>query len=192
MEASKVFSEYELKKMAIKIAGEGETYQEASCVGSCEETMDTRKVTKKCRGIVAKTRVRGTGTGKLNISMHIPKAIYDGMYGMKLDTLIEGVRSYGQNSVHPEMSITQDVFDEDGNEKFKAYPRCILESGITRSIENGAEEVKEVELEISVMPDEFGNGMYEALASELKDETAKTTWLTNFSPEMVQKATESV
>lgn len=191
MEASKVFSEYELKKMAIKIAGEGESYQEASCVGSCEETMDTRKVTKKCRGIVAKTRVKGTGTGKLNISMHIPKAIYDGMYGMKLDTLIEGVRSYGQNSVHPEMSITQDVFDEDGNEKFKAYPRCILESGITRSIENGAEEVKEVELEISVMPDEFGNGMYEALADELKDETAKTTWLTNFSPEMVQKDTES-
>ena len=36
------------------------------------------------------------------------------------------------------------------------------------------------------MPDEFGNGLYEALVSELTDETAKTTWMTAFTPELVQ------
>jgi hypothetical protein len=38
------------------------------------------------------------------------------------------------------------------------------------------------------MPDEYGNGMYEALASELTDETAKTTWMNAFTPELVRIA----
>lgn len=186
-----VFSEYEVRKMGIKVGNEG-TYKSADCVGSSEEEMETKIVTKNCRGVVAKERVKGTGNGTLNISLHVPKAIYDEVYAMKLDTLIEGVRAYGQNSVHPTFSITQDVFDEDGEEKFKAYPNCILENGVARTIENGAEEVAEVELEIHVMPDEYGNGMYEALASELTDDTAKTTWMTAFDPELVQKDTEEL
>ena len=152
--------------------------------------MNTKKVTKKCRGVIVKERVKGDGTGKVKISVHIPKDIYDGIFGMTLASLIDGVKAYGQNSVHPEFSITQDVFDEDGNEKLKAYPRCIMESGVTRSIENGGEEVKELELDITVMPDEYGNGMYEALVEDLKDETAKTTWMSAFEPKMVQKATQ--
>ena len=51
-----------------------------------------------------------------------------------------------------------------------------------------AEEVAEVELEVSIQPDEKGNCVYEALASELKDETAKSTWMTAFEPSMVQKS----
>ena len=42
MAASAVFSEYELRKMAIKFASE-ETATEASCVGSCSEEMEGRK-----------------------------------------------------------------------------------------------------------------------------------------------------
>ena len=57
-----------------------------------------------------------------------------------------------------------------------------------RKIENGAEEVAEVEMEVSVMPDEFGNGMYEAPANDLADETVKSTWMTAFTPELVQVA----
>ena len=78
------------------------------------------------------------------------------------------------------------VFDEDGVEKFKAYPKCIIETGVARKIENGAEEVAEIELEVSLMPDEFGNCVYEALAEELTDETVKTKWMTAFEPSMVQ------
>ena len=63
MAASAVFSEYELRRMAIKFANE-ETATEASCVGSCSEEMDVRKVVKKCRGIEVKTRVKGIWNGK--------------------------------------------------------------------------------------------------------------------------------
>lgn len=182
MAAATVFSEYELRKMAIRFDNES-TAVEASCVGSCSEELDVRKVTKKCRGITVKTRVKGSGTGKLTISMHVPKDVYDGMFGMKLDGLIDGVRAYGQSSTHPEFCITQEVYDEDGNKKFKAYPRCIMESGVSRSIENGTEEVKEVDLDISIMPDEHGMGMYEVLDSELKEETVRTNWMSKFDPE---------
>lgn len=182
MAASAVFSEYELRRMAIKFANE-QAATEASCVGSCSEEMDVRKVTKKCRGIEVKTRVKGSGTGKLSISMHVPKDTYDGMFGMRVEGLIDGVRAYGQSSTHPEFCITQEVYDEDGNKKYKAYPKCIMESGVSRSIENGAEEVKEVDLEISVMPDDYGQGMYEALDSELKEDTVKQNWMSKFDPD---------
>ena len=180
-----VFSEYELREMAVKFKSE-ESYVNADCVGSCEEEMETKVISKSCRGVVVKETVKGTGKGTLKLSMHMPYEIFKKAYGMELDTLKEGVIAYGQNSRHEAFSITQHVFDEDGNEKFKAYPNSIIKTGIARKIENGAEEVAEVELEVSVMPDEYGNGMYEALASELTDETAKTTWMTAFTPELVR------
>lgn len=191
MAAATVFSEYELRKMAIRFDNES-TAVEASCVGSCSEELDVRKVTKKCRGITVKTRVKGSGTGKLTISMHVPKDVYDGMFGMKLDGLIDGVRAYGQSSTHPEFCITQEVYDEDGNKKFKAYPRCIMESDVSRSIENGTEEVKEVDLDISIMPDEHGMGMYEVLDSELKEETVRTNWMSKFDPETMYSSIPKV
>lgn len=180
-----VFSEYELREMGFKFKKE-EEYQSANCVGSCEEALESKIITKKCRGVVAKTTVKGTGNGTLNVSMHMPYAIYEKAYGMQLETLIDGVKAYGQNSRHEGFSIVQHVFDEDGNEKFKAYPNCIIQTGVSRKIENGAEEVAEIELEIAVMPDEHGNGMYEALASELTDEEVKTSWMTAFEPSLVQ------
>lgn len=188
MPGSTVFSEFELRKMGIKVGSE-EQYKSADCVGSCEEEMEARVVTKKCRGVVVKTRVWGTGNGTLNISAHMPLDVYHSMFGMMAEELLDGVYAYGQKSVHPTFSITQEVYDEDGVKKFKAYPNCIMQSGVARSIENGSEEVAEVEMEISVMPDENGYGLYEALESELTDETAKTTWMTAFTPELVRSDT---
>jgi hypothetical protein len=182
-----VFSEYEIREMGIKFKS-GTEYQTANCVGSCEEEMEAKVITKSCRGVVAKTTVKGTGNGTLNLSMHIPYDIYVKAYGMELDTLIDGVKAYGQNSVHEAFAITQHVYDEDGVEKYKAYPNCIIKSGVANKTENGAEEVAELELEVSVMPDEYGNGVYEVLASDLTTGTLKTDWMTKFEPSMVQVA----
>jgi hypothetical protein len=117
--------------------------------------------------------------------------VYTEFYGMSLDTLIDGVKAYGRNSIHKGFSSVAHVKDEDGAEKYRAYPNCILETGVVRKIENGAEEVAELELEYSVMPDDYGNCMYEALDSELTDETVKSTWMTAFTPELVQKVTNA-
>lgn len=184
-----VFSEFELRAMSVKFDEEAE-YEKCDCVGSSEEGMNTRVVSKKCRGVVNKKVAKGDGTGSLKISAHIPYGQYVKAYGMDLDTLKDGVYAYGRNSVHKKMSIVQDVYDEDGNEKLKAYPNCIIESGIARKIENGAEEVAELELEISIMPDEHGNGMYEAIVTDTLDKSVASTWMTAFTPDLVAKTTQ--
>ena len=186
-EVKTVFSEYSLEEMGIKTAGSS-TYEVADCVGSCEEELDTRIISKKCRGITVKKVVKGAGTGKLKLSMHMAYDIYTDVYGMDIDTLLEGVKGYGTNSVHKEFAITQKVNDEDGNVKFKAYPKCVIETGVVRKIENGAEEVAEIELDVSLMPDTYGQCMYEVLNEKLTG-TLKTTWMTAFTPELVQSTT---
>lgn len=179
-----VFSEFEVKEQHIKMADE-DSYSTMSCVGSSEEDLEVKIITKKCRGAIAKEKVKGTGNGTLTESLHVPRDIYNKMYNMNRPNLKKGVYAYGQNSSHPEFSITQRVLDEDGVEKFKAYPRCVLESGPKRPVENGQEEVPELELTIKLLPDDNGECMYEALKSELDEEIAGK-WLEHFDTSLVQ------
>lgn len=180
-------SEYELDQLGIKFK-DAEDTQIIKCIGSCEEEMESKVISKSCRGVVVKENVKGTGRGTLKLTAHIAWAIYHEFYGMTLDTLIDGVKAYGRNSVHKAFSATAHVTDEDGQEKYKAYPNCIVKTGVVRKIENGAEEVAQLELEISVSPDDFGNGLYEATADELKDDEVKAEWMTAFTPALVQSA----
>lgn len=181
-------SEYEVDEIGFKFEGE-ENYTAVECIGSLEEEMDVKTVVKNCRGVPRKKRARGLGTGTLKLSAHIPWAVYVKFYGMELDTLIAGVKAYGKNSIHKGFAMTAHVIDEDGNKKLKAYPNALVTAGgVARKIENGAEEVAELELEISVMPDEYGNGLYDAPVGDITDEKVKTDWMTAFTPEMVQLA----
>lgn len=180
----KGFSEYEVKNTSMKFDGD-EAAVKVGCVGSLEETMNSKTITKKCEGVVVKSVTKGDGTGELALSLHMRYDLFVKSYGMVLDTLKDGVYAYGQNSRHKTFCLTAEVLDEDGIKKLKAYPNCVITTGIARKIENGAEEVAEMELTVSVMPDEFGNGMYEAIES-LADETVKNTWLSNFTPALVQ------
>lgn len=182
---SNIFSEFEIIEQHIKVAGE-DTYEDMNCVGSSEEELAVRTITKKCQGRIRKKRTRGTGDGTLKESLHVPRTVYNKIYDMTREKLAKGVYAYGENSKHPEFSLTQKVLDEDENVKYKAYPRCILSSGPSRKIENGAEEVAELEMTIDLMPDENGECMYEALESELESEEIKQQWLTNFSLELVK------
>lgn len=182
----KVFSEFEVKNTSFKFA-EDETATKAGCVGSLEESMNSKTITKKCEGVVVKSVSRGDGTGELTLSLHMRYDLFLKTYGMMSDGLVDGVYGYGQNSVHKPFCLTAEVKDEDGVNKLKAYPNCVVTTGIARKIENGAEEVAEMEMTISVMPDEYGYGMYEAIESLITDSTVKTDWLTNFSPDLVKK-----
>ena len=186
----KGFSEFEVKNTSIKFAND-ETATKVGCVGSLEETMNSKTITKKCEGVVVKSVSRGDGTGELALSLHMRYDLFLKTYGMMSDgTLAEGVYTYGKNSIHQNFCLTAEVYDEDGVKKLKAYPNCVVTTGIARKIENGAEEVAEMEMTISVMPDENGNGMYEAIESLITDATVKADWMTKFSPELV-KTTEA-
>lgn len=180
-----VFSEFEMRIMRI-IFGEGDVY-DVKCVSKVEMEATIRNIVKNCRGVVAKKRTRATGEGTLKVTAHMPHECYVRLHDMERDDLIDGVHAYGQNSLHPEVCITGDIFDEDDNEKYKAWPRCTVSTGANSTIENGAETVEEVELEIGFMPDDFGEGFYEVLKADLTDEAAKTSWLNAFTPALVHK-----
>lgn len=180
-----VYSEFEIIEQCIKVNNKS-TYEKMNCVGSSEEELEVKTITKKCRGRVAKKKTRGTGNGTLKESLHVPRNVYNEIYDMTREKLATGVYAYGENSEHPEFSLTQKVLDEDGNVKYKAYPRCVLTSGPSRKIENGAEEVAELELTIDLMPDENGECMYEAFESELESDTIKQQWMTDFSLDLIK------
>lgn len=178
------YSEFELQTLNMKI-GDAETYQECGAVGTAEEEMESKTITKKYRGVVVKQRTRGTGAGTLKLSIHMNYDMYCQTFGMIDEELQEGVRAYGSNSKHPTFGLTALILDEDNNQKLKAYPECTITSSMSKKIENGTEDVAEAELEIAIMPDQYGYGMYEVLA-EKAGEDIKSSWMSNFTPELVR------
>ena len=182
-----VFSEYELLELAMKFNDEEEgTFTHADCTGSWEEEADTLTVTKNCRGTVAKKRTRGVGSGTITYSGHMPHSLWVKMYNMDQEGLAEGVAAYGKNSRHREMTVVAKLLDEDGNIKYKAYPRVVA-NNLNRSVENGSEEVAETEIELGWMPDDNGNGFYEALEADMGTDTSglKTKWMTAWTPDLM-------
>ena len=180
----KEWSEYSVERFLIKFNGE-QKYEECAAVGKYEEELEVKTVKKQYKGIDAKQRTRGTGAGTLTPTMHISYEVYKKMHGMEQEDLATGVSAYGQKSMHEEFSITMLVEDEDGYEKLKSYPRCIVTSAPKKSVENGAETVATEDLTIALMPDKQGNCVYECLADEV-DEEIKTGWLENWNYELVK------
>lgn len=178
------FSEFAVKKSTVKFAGENEKAMRVGCVGTLGETLNAKTVTKKCEGVVVKSVTKGDGTGELTFSLHIKEEAFRKMFGMESTSLKAGVRTYGQSSRHRPFCFTAEVENEDGEVKYKAYPNCCVTNGISRSIENGAEEVAEIEVTAAVMPDEQGNGMYEAFKEDL-DEATASKWLEEFAYSLV-------
>lgn len=181
-----VFSEAEVTKIGIKFKGTEEA-DVNKCVGTLEEEMETKTVTKKCAGIVSKSRTKGTGNGTVKLSLHMEQDVFATMYGMDKEAYADGIINYGRQSIHPVFCLTAEVHDEDDNVKYKAYPNCCVQSGFSRKIENGAEEISEIEIEIAVMPDDDGNGLYEALEADLTNATIKEQWLSNFTSTLIAK-----
>jgi hypothetical protein len=181
------FSEFEVKESTVKFSGET-TAEKLGCVGKLGETLNAKTVSKKCEGVVVKSRTKGDGTGEISFTLHMKESAFKKMFGMTNDGFKTGIYAYGQNSRHKEFCYTCKVLDEDGNIKYKAYPRCCVTSGINRSIENGVEEVAEIEVTAAIMPDDSGNGMYEALATEL-DATTASNWLEKFDATLIAKST---
>lgn len=191
--ANTVFSEYELRELAIKMNDDGEgDFVHADCVGSWEVEAETLQVTKNCRGKVAKRRTMGTGSGTVTYSGHIPNGLIVKMFNMDSDRLQTGVAGYGQDSRHREFTAVGKVLDEDGNVKYIAYPKMVANT-FTGTIENGSEEVAEREIELSFMPDDNGFGYYEATEADLGTDEAglKTKWMTAWTPELMLATPEA-
>lgn len=180
-----VFSNFEIKNASIKFK-DAEAFVKLGCVGSADDELEVKVVTKNCEGVLAKSVARGAGSGTLSMSLHMNYALYVEAFGMDQEGLVAGVMAYGRNSKHKEFSLVAQIYDEDGNEKLVAYPRCVMSSAPSASIENGAEEVAEIEIEINLFADDNGNVKYEAIATEA--EAIAEQWMTAWTPELMKQA----
>lgn len=181
--ATTIFSDFEVSKLGLKMSGDSAATV-MSAVGSAEESRNSRTITKKERGMVAKERVKGTGSGELKLSLHLPFQELMKIQGMDISGLTTGVYAYGQGSKHPALCVTAEVLDEDDNKKLMAWPNAVLKEAVGRKIKNGDSDVAEVEMTISYLPDTYGNGVYESLSDDL-DETTEGTWMSAFTPASV-------
>ncbi len=78
-----------------------------------------------------------------------------------------------------------DDFEE--NSKLVGMLACTSNTGLTFSIENGADEVAALELETKVMQDEFGKFYHEAIVAELEEDLTDQ-WMTNISADVIKKS----
>jgi len=181
-----VYSYFEADQLAIKVAGD-EAYTRDDCIGSIEVERETKTVTKSCRGVVKKRKTKPTGNGTITLKMHIKLGLYRKLNAMTNEGLQPGVYAFDNTVSMPEASLTARVKDEDDNIMFLGYPRCKVEEIGKLSIENGAEEVAEVEMKLSYMPDDYNKGEYQALSDELTGSALTAeNWMTSFSSEAAQ------
>ena len=184
--SAEVYSYFECDQLAIKVAGD-ESYTRDDCVGSLNVERETKTVTKKCRGVVKKRKTKPTGNGTIELKLHIKLALYRRINAMTNEGLQPGVYAFDNTQSMPELALTARVKDEDDNIMFLGYPRCKVEEINKLEIENGAEEVAEVEMKLSYMPDDYNKGEYQALEVDLTgDVLTPSNWMTTFSSETAQ------
>ena len=112
------------------------------------------------------------------------KVIRD-IFGISNNGLITDVFAYGTNSIGKDFAFVaeeNDIFES--NKRLIAFPNCSAATGFVKSVENGAEELAEFELEITALPDQYGKFYYEGINLT---ETVAQAWLTKFDPTTLQK-----
>ena len=167
------------------------TAKSFGCVGTLSIEPEVQQIVKNC-GIKQLKSVTKTAYLNVTIAGHINRSVADSLFGLTNDGLVTGVKAFNVNSSSKSMCFTAKVYNMDRSEvKYIALPIIQNISGFVKNIDNGATEVAYVELEFNALFDKNNNAYYEALESELTDETVKSKWMTEFTPDLV-KITESI
>ena len=77
-----VFSNFEIKNASIKFKDSDGAFTKLGCVGSAEDELEVKVVTKNCEGVLAKSVARGAGSGTLTMSLHMRYDLYVEAFGM--------------------------------------------------------------------------------------------------------------
>ncbi|HFQ6441009.1 TPA: phage tail protein [Listeria monocytogenes] len=158
------------------------------CLGSIEGETELLELVKKCEGVETKKK---TTPQKMSLTLngHVKVPVLRDIFGLSNEGLKAGVYSYGADSLSKPFVLTADVLDEfEAQTKLIAFSNCVAATGLKITVENGADEVAEVELEFTAMIDDNRKCYYEAIISELDEadnDAFVKQWHTNFTPDMV-------
>ncbi len=182
------FAPTAIKNSSVQFFGSGGTVTPGTkfgCVGSIEGETTLKELIKRCEGVEVRKKTKPEKID-LTISAHIPIQVVRDLFGLSTENLKPGVYKYSQDSKGKEFVYTADVMDEfEDVVKLIAFPKAVSATGFKFAVENGGDEVAEMEVEITAYPDEQGNLYYEAFISELSDPTIADTWHTQFDYALV-------
>lgn len=181
------FDNVSIKKIAFMFKG-AESADVTDCNGQLEGETEMQTIEKKCGAAVVKTKSKPVGM-TVTITAHVPVVVFRKFYGLKHDERLKpGIYSYGPDSVGVDFALAAEVVDDfEENSKLLAFLSATSNTGLTFTIENGADEVAALELETKIMTDQFGKYYHEAIVAEL-DEDLTDAWMNTLSPEVIKKA----
>jgi hypothetical protein len=186
------FDSTRVTNLGIKFKGESQG-NVFGCLGEIEGETELLTLVKKCEGVTTKSK---STPQKMNLTLnaHVKLAPYRKLFGLSNTGLKPGVYAYGSDSESLPFVLTADAIDEFENlTKKMAWPNCSSDTGLLLHVENGQDEVAELELKFSAMVDDFKKCYYEALVDELQDPSIATQWSESFGYDLVaQGATIAV
>ncbi|HBL1413310.1 TPA: phage tail protein, partial [Enterococcus faecium] len=149
------------------------------CNGQLDGETEMQRIVKKCGSTEVKSKSKPINM-TVTITAHVPMEVYRRFNGLKQDERIKsGIYSYGPDSVGEDFSLAAEIVDDfEEKNKLIGMLACTSNTGLTFSIENGADEVAALELETKVMQDEFGKFYHEAIVAELEEDLTDQ-WMTN-------------
>lgn len=185
------FDAVSINNAGIQFKESGGTYAPGTpfgCVGSIEGEPEIRTRELKCGAKVLKTL---TKTDYFTFTVQVanaPLSVVRSVFGLNTEGLKAGVWSYGERSKSKDFIFTADIIDEfEDVTKMIAFPNATNISGFRiQTIDNGADEVANLEFEFRAMADENGQFYYEAIVDDVTDEEVKEQWHTAFTTELVE------
>ncbi len=167
--------------------GTQQTGTKFGCIGQLEGETELRTLIKRCEGYEVEN-VSKPDKMNMTVSAHIPVKVARDLFGLSSQDLKPGVWSYGTNSKGKKFIFTADIVDEFQDQvKLVAFANCRSTTGLKLMVENGADELAELEIEFTAMKDDTGQIYYEAIISELTDQTIKDTWHKTFNRALVEE-----
>lgn len=181
------FDNVSIKKISFRFKGE-ETALTTDCNGQLDGETEMQTIEKKCGSTTVKSKAKPIGM-TVTITAHVPVAVFRNFYGLAQDERLKpGIYSYGPDSVGKDFSLAAEVVDDfEENEKLLAFLSATSNTGLTFSIENGADEVAALELEVKIMLDEFGKYYHEAIVAELEEDLTDQ-WMNLLSADVLSIA----
>lgn len=177
------FEDYKILEGTITIDDELAT--SFGCIGTLEGTSDVEAVEKRCEGRVIKS-VKKVKKVDVTLTGHPYTSVLRKVSGMTNNGLKEGVYGYGADIKSKKIVLTAKVEDMEGNIKYIAFPNMDDVKGLNLKIDNDVTEIEMKDFEFSALKDENGMFYYEALEKDITDDDLKSSWLTNFTPELVR------
>lgn len=192
---TKIIEEFDamsIRGLSIQFLEDGEQREgeRMGCVGSLGGETTMRELTKRCEGAIVKKKVKPE-TLDLTLSAHVKVSVLREVFGLTNEDLKKGVYAYTTNSVGKSFVLTADVIDDfEDRTKLIAFPNCSSATGLKFNFSNGDDEVAEIELSLTALPEksqEVGAKAfyYEAIVDELEDESIEKTWHSKFTKELV-------